>query len=60
VLLVFAFSGCKTDRSVTNNAVTGGSAVAGVATGVLVGAKIGIVAGGTIWGFSGAHPGAII
>jgi len=32
------FSGCKTDRNVTNNAVTGGGAVAGVAAGVLVGA----------------------
>jgi hypothetical protein len=60
VLLVFSFSGYKTDRSATDNAVTGGSAVAGLVAGVVVGAKIGIVAGGSIGGFSGAVPGAII
>ena len=53
MLLVLAISSCKTDRSVTNNAVTGGSAIAGAVAGVLVGAKIGIVAGGTIGELTG-------
>ena len=39
------FMGCKTDRSATNNSVTAGTAVAGVIAEVLVGAKVGIVAG---------------